>query len=294
MTVHGPADKAAQDRRIRENLARIRYPVMVMSGKGGVGKSTVSVNLAQSLASKGFNVGLMDVDVHGPNIPRMLGIDAESFRGTGEILEPVLAHGGLRVASMGLAGYDPDHAIIWRGPMKIAMIRQFLADVAWGDLDFLIIDTPPGTGDEALTLAQEIPGMAGAVIVTTPQGVSVLDSRKSVNFARKLGMVILGVVENMSGFLCPCCNTVTPIFKTGGGQGISESLDVPYLGAIPLDPRVVEAGDAGRPHVLSDPDSPSGRILADISGAILSRIKENEAAGLYEKPVADPDFRPER
>ena len=297
--MHGPADKAgqlAQEKKIRDQLARIKYPIMVMSGKGGVGKSTVAVNLAYALAMAGFQVGIMDVDIHGPNVPKMLGIEDRQFGGDQETIIPVQVNDHLKAASIGLLGYNTDEALIWRGPVKIGLIRQFLADVAWGDLDYLIFDTPPGTGDESLTLAQTVLGMAGAVVVTTPQAVSILDSRKSLNFAGKLNLPILGIVENMSGFVCPGCGTITHIFKQGGGKAAADDLGVPFLGAIPLEPGVVEAGDSGMPFIAGNPESLTARALRHIIDGISQSIAKLEAEGRYlAKPEPPPTgFSPER
>ncbi len=295
--MHGPStreEQLAQDQKIRQRLARIKYPIMVMSGKGGVGKSTVSVNLAHALASQGFKVGIMDVDIHGPNIPKMLGIEDRQFGGNDGNLLPVEVSANLKVASLGLVGYNPDEAIIWRGPVKISLIRQFLADVEWGELDFLIFDTPPGTGDESLTLAQTVNTMAGAVVVTTPQDVSILDSRKSLNFAGKLNICILGIIENMSGFVCPSCGTVTPIFKQGGGRKAASDLQVPFLGAIPIDPTIVESGDGGLPIVGGKNDSPTVIVFKEIIASLLAQIAQLEASGTYIKKVVKAEFRPER
>jgi len=293
--MHGPADKFAQDQKIKQRLEHIKYPIMVMSGKGGVGKSTVSVNLAFALAQQGHSVGIMDVDVHGPNIPLMLGLEENHFEAlSAEEMAPVTAALNVKVASLALAGYDPDEAIIWRGPVKIAMVRQFLSDIIWGDLDYLIIDTPPGTGDEVLTVAQQIPGLAGAVVVSTPQNVSILDSRKSVSFARKLNVPLLGLVENMSGFVCPHCNTVSKIFKSDGGKELCASMDVPFLAEIPIEPGIVEAGDSGTPFILSKPESITVQAFQKLAISVQEHIKEFETSGFYKKPEIDPDFHPER
>lgn len=294
--MHGAsaADKFAQDQRIKKVLEHIRYPIMVMSGKGGVGKSTVSVNLAYALALAGHKVGIMDVDVHGPDVPMMLGVQDLQLSGTDEAIEPVKVMPNLKAASIGLLGYGPDEALVWRGPIKISLIRQFLGDVVWGDLDYLIFDTPPGTGDESLTLAQTIPNMAGAIVVTTPQDVSILDSRKSLNFAEKLNVPVLGVVENMSGFVCPDCGSVHYIFKEGGGKRAAENIGVPFLGSIPLEPGVVEAGDAGLPYIAKYPESPSAKAFRAVIDNMHSQIAINAAAGLYRRREVPEDFKPER
>jgi len=293
---HGqtPAEQAAQDKRIKLQLSAIKYPVLVMSGKGGVGKSTVAVNLAWSLSQRGFKVGIMDIDIHGPNVPKMLGIDKLSFGGDESRIEPVRVNDNLVAASLGLIGYHPDQAIVWRGPIKIGLIRQFLADVAWGELDYLIIDTPPGTGDESLTIAQTVHNLAGAVVVTTPQEVSVLDSRKSLDFAKKLNVHVLGLVENMSGFVCPCCNTVTHIFSQGGGKKAAEELAVPFAGVIPLEAGVVGAGDSGKAFLSQYQDGPVADAMNRIVDNVLAQIANNEKNGLYQKTTVNPDFRPER
>jgi len=295
---HGgtPEEQAALDQRIREKLSEIRYPIMVMSGKGGVGKSTVAVNLAVALAERGNRVGIMDVDIHGPNVPKMLGIEGRLIEGGENRIEPVHLGPNLSVASLGLIGQDPDQAIVWRGPMKIALIRQFIGDVAWGPLDYLIIDTPPGTGDESLTVAQTIVNLAGAVVVTTPQDVSILDSRKSLNFAEKLKIHVLGIVENMSGFVCPCCGTITSIFSEGGGKHAADSLGIPFLGSIPLDPAVVTAGDKGNPLLSTKTTSPAHEALNKVVDLIVAGIAAREAEGGYERERKrlSPEFRPEQ
>lgn len=304
-TMHGPKDLNASNERIRHNLSRIRNIVMVMSGKGGVGKSTVSTNLAWQLAASGKNVGIMDIDIHGPNIPKMLGIDRQVLEGTEEAIAPVRVTDNLHAASIGLAGYSEDQALIWRGPIKVGLIRQFLGDVTWGELDFLIIDTPPGTGDETLTVAQLVPTMAGTVIVTSPQAVSVLDSRKSIDFAKKLNIPILGLVENMSGFVCPHCGEITEIFSKGGGEQAAAETEIPFLGRVPLEAGVVESGDSGLPVSGRLPDSAAARALANIGAALEKQILTYRAQGRYDgaqrkldevlspkKPATD--FRPER
>jgi len=228
----------------------VKHVIMVLSGKGGVGKSTVSVNLAYALSSHGYHVGLLDLDMHGPNIPKMLGIEDHKLAILGERIEPVHVTGMLSVISMAFLLPDTSTPIIWRGPMKMAAINQFLTEVNWGSLDYLVVDLPPGTGDEALTIAQIAPNVRGAVIVTTPQDVATLDSRKAAKFIQKLGLPVIGIIENMSGMLCPHCGEAIDIFGKGGGAKIAKELDVPFLGAIPIDIEMRKAGDEGRPFII--------------------------------------------
>ena len=233
------------DRKLKNALARIKNKIVVMSGKGGVGKSTVAVNLAAALAMAGNNVGLLDVDIHGPSVPQMLNIKNTGVMMDGDQILPYQI-GSLKVVSLGFMIDDPDGAIIWRGPMKIGVIKQFITDVAWGDLDYLVIDSPPGTGDEPLTVCQLLSD-ASAIIVTTPQQVSANDVAKSLNFCKQIEMKVLGIVENMSGFVCPHCNEVVEIFPGAAGETLSERFGVELLAKIPLDPAVAHGGDAGTP-----------------------------------------------
>lgn len=238
------------DRILKENMGRIKHKIVVLSGKGGVGKSTVAVNLAVSLAAKGQKVGLLDVDIHGPSVPKLLGLEKVMAMGGGEnTIYPVKYSDNLIVMSVGFLMQNADEAVVWRGPLKYGIIKQFLSDVVWGDLDYLIVDSPPGTGDEPLSVCQLIENPDGAVIVTTPQDVALADVRKSINFCKQLNMNIIGVVENMSGFACPHCNTVTEIFKSGGGRMMAENMEVPFLGTIPIESQVVHSGDGGFPHL---------------------------------------------
>ncbi|HUK92880.1 MAG TPA: Mrp/NBP35 family ATP-binding protein [Methanomicrobiales archaeon] len=248
----------------------VKHVILVLSGKGGVGKSTVAVNLAYSLAGRGRKVGLLDLDIHGPNIPKMLGIEGERPAVIGNRIEPVHATGNLSVISMGFFLADASTPVVWRGPMKMAAIRQFLDEVNWGHLDELVVDLPPGTGDEALTIAQLAPNLRGAVIVTTPQDVSVIDAVKAVKFVEKLEIPVLGIIENMSGMVCPHCGGAIDLFGTGGGRKAATDLHVPFLGAIPLDPALAEAGDRGRPFVARGGDSPTGKAV----GAVMERLVE--------------------
>jgi ATP-binding protein involved in chromosome partitioning len=228
----------------------VKHVIMVLSGKGGVGKSTVSVNLAYALSSHGKKVGLLDLDMHGPNIPKMLGIEDHKLAMMGDRIEPVHVTGMLSVISMAFLLPDTSTPIIWRGPMKMAAIQQFLGEVNWGSLDYLVVDLPPGTGDEALTIAQLAPNVRGAVIVTTPQDVATLDARKSAKFIEKLGLPVIGIVENMSGMLCPHCGVEIDLFGKGGGKKLADELKVPFLGSIPLDIEMRKAGDEGRPFII--------------------------------------------
>jgi len=268
----GP-DELEERQALKRRLCRIDHKIMVLSGKGGVGKSTVAVNLAVSLMLAGKRVGLLDADIHGPSVPKMLGIeDAPVQVGDGTIV-PVEV-GGLKVMSIGLLLRDRDDAVIWRGPMKMNVIRQFLKDVEWGDLDYLVIDSPPGTGDEPLSVCQLIDDADGAVVVTTPQDVATADVRRSINFCRALKLPVLGVIENMSGFACPKCGRVTDIFKTGGGERMAGEMGVPFLGRIPIDPAIGEACDDGRPYVhhyaRTETAKAFGRIIAPILGLSLA------------------------
>lgn len=257
----GSADAAMaqQDMAINSSLGKIKNKILVMSGKGGVGKSTVSVNLALGLANRGYKVGLMDVDLHGPDICRMLNLTeklADAKVNKGDLLPPMQYGDNLKVISLEYMMEDRDDPIIWRGPLKVQAIRQFVADLAWGDLDYLIIDAPPGTGDEPLTVAQTIPD-AHAVVVTTPQQIALADVRKSLNFCKHVKMEVVGMVENMSGFVCPNCSETVEIFKTGGGEQTAKDFGLNFLGKVPVDPKVVIAGDDGAPYLSSDGDSPA-------------------------------------
>jgi len=266
------AAMAQQENAITRSLGKIKNKILVMSGKGGVGKSTVSVNLALGLARKGHQVGLMDVDLHGPDVVRMLNLKGvvEPPASPEALVPPLKYNDNLKVVSIEYMMQNRDEAIIWRGPLKIQAIRQFVADMDWGDLDYLIIDAPPGTGDEPLSIAQTIPNVK-AVVVTTPQKVALADVRKSINFCKTVKMEIVGVVENMSGLVCPYCNETVDVFKTGGGEEVAREFELVFLGKIPMDPRVVVAGDDGEPYLSSDADSPATQAFADVVTAIETR-----------------------
>ena len=249
-----------QDIEIKKSLLRIKHKILVMSGKGGVGKSSVAAYLSVALARRGYKVGLMDVDLHGPSIPRMLGLKGSLGQGTGSgKARPVSYLPNMEVISIEtLLGDDKDAATIWRGPLKIGVIRQFISDMEWNDLDYMIIDSPPGTGDEPLTVAQTIPD-ALALIVTTPQEISLADVRKSINFCRQVNMEILGLVENMSGLTCPHCGKTIDLFKTHGGMLTAKKEGLRLLGTLPLEPRVVTNGDSGSMGILDDNNLPITR-----------------------------------
>ena len=249
---------------LAERMCRIKRKIVVLSGKGGVGKSTVAVNLAIALSLSGRKVGLLDVDIHGPSVPKMLGLDRTRVQTQGETMRPVEL-GSLKVMSIGFLLSKADQAIIWRGPMKMGIIKQFLKDVAWGDLDYLIVDCPPGTGDEPLSVIQLMENADGAIIVTTPQEVALLDVRKSVTFCRELKLPVLGVVENMSGFICPKCGEIVDIFKKGGGEAMASDMGVPFLGRVPITRAVVDSGDAGRPCVYHYADDLAAKAFQRIA-----------------------------
>jgi Mrp family chromosome partitioning ATPase len=271
--------EAHEDRRLHQNLFHIRHKIMIMSGKGGVGKSTVAVNLAVALALRAYQVGILDADIHGPDVPKMLGVEDRRLTGQKDGVDPVEIFKGFKAVSMGLMTHDPDRAIVWRGPLKHATIKQFLGNVKWGDLDFLIIDLPPGTGDEPLSVAKLIREVDGAVIVTTPQDVALLDSRKAVNFSELIKIPVLGIVENMAGMLCPHCSGNIDLFKIGGGERAAEELGVPFLGRIPIDPHVVDRCDSGQPFVADSIDSEAKKAFAALTDRVV------EAVELSKKPT---------
>ncbi len=247
--------KETRDSSVEGSLNKIKHKFIVMSGKGGVGKTSTSVNLAIALSNKGFQVGLMDVDLHGPDVPRMLGLNGMLDLGKNHKLSPMKYSDKLSAVSIEALTPNKDDAIIWRGPIKYSAIKQFIGDVDWGELDFLIIDSPPGTGDEPLTVAQTIKD-ARAIIVTTPQEVSLADVRKSISFCKTVKMEIYGLIENMSGFICPHCNKTIDLFGAGGGEKTAKETGIEYLGKIPFDQKVVSCGDAGLSLVDKHSDSP--------------------------------------
>ncbi|PKL60917.1 MAG: ATP-binding protein [Methanomicrobiales archaeon HGW-Methanomicrobiales-4] len=263
---HGPPEKATID---------VRHVILILSGKGGVGKSTVAVNLAYALAARGKQTGLLDLDIHGPNIPKMLGLEEHQLLSDGNKLVPVRMTGTLQVISMAFLLQKKSDPVVWRGAIKMGVIRQFLSDVKWGSLDYLIVDLPPGTGDEALTIAQIAPNVRGAVIVTTPQDVATLDSTKAITFAEMLEVPVLGVIENMSGFACPHCHGEIDLFGHGGGERIAEEHHVPFLGKIPIDIQMREAGDAGHPFIGKKTDSPSWKAIDAVMDRLMDSIESS-------------------
>ena len=254
-----------------ETIKNISNVVVVMSGKGGVGKSTVSANLAVELSQRGFQVGLVDADMHGPDIPQMLGlVDDKPVMDENKKIVPVKYSNNLKVISIEYFLPSRDTPVIWRGALKHKMIEQFIKDIAWGTLDFLIFDLPPGTGDEPLSIIQIIPKITGFVVVGTPQEVAMLDVKKAINFAKQLNAPIIGLIENMSGFVCPYCGKTTYIFKSGTGEKISKEFGINFLGSIPMESTVVEDGDDGTPMVVSHPESNSSKNFRSIVDGILA------------------------
>lgn len=266
-----------QNELISTTLAGIKNKIFVMSGKGGVGKSSVTVNLAAALAASGYKVGILDVDIHGPSVPTLLGLHGILDIDRGSLMMPKKYNDNLSVLSMDSLLKDPDQAVLWRGPMKTSAIRQFISDVQWGELDFLLVDSPPGTGDEPMTVLKTIPE-ALCLVVTTPQEVSLADVRKSINFLQHANANVLGVVENMSGLVCPHCHESINLFKQGGGRKLAEKYGLDFLGAIPLDPATVIAGDLGKPVVLLEEDSFAKKAFLQLSDVVVKATQSNREA----------------
>ena len=262
-----------EETKLQDTLRNIKHVIIVMSGKGGVGKSTVSSNLAAALSMKRYQTGIMDIDITGPNIPKMFGVEDEQLTVNDQRqLVPVTVPPSLKIMSMAFLLPEKDAPVMWRGPVKMGAIKQFIEDVCWGDLDYLVIDMPPGTGDEALSIVQLIPKADGMVIVTTPQDVALLDSRKSLVFGAETHIPIIGIVENMSGFVCPHCGEVTNIFKSGGGEATAKEMNVQFLGRVPIEPGIVESGDSGLPVVLKYPESASAKAFEGIIDRIVKTV----------------------
>jgi ATP-binding protein involved in chromosome partitioning len=262
-----------QDLEIQKKLDNIDHIIIVLSGKGGVGKSTAAVNLTLSLALQGFKAGILDVDIHGPSIPKLLGLTGKKMGMNEEALVP-LDYANISVVSMGLLLDNDENAVIWRGPMKANMIREFIQHVAWGKLDYLVVDCPPGTGDEPLSIAQLLGKKARAVILTTPQEVAIIDVEKCITFCKQLKLPIAGIIENMSGYICPHCGKETDIFSRGGGETLALKYAIPFLGKIPFDPAIVKSGDEGRPSVYFLKDSETAKRFDSIASILVHGGKD--------------------
>ena len=269
-----PNETEVQEVNIHNRMAKIDRKILIMSGKGGVGKSTVTVNLANALLAQGHTVGVLDTDIHGPNIAKMFGCEGAILESNedGTSILPVCPREGLKVVSLSFAVSDPDQAIVFRGPLKLSVIKQFLADVEWGTLDYLLIDSPPGTGDEQLAVCQSVPDLTGTVIVTTPQQVAILDARKSVSFARQLDVEIIGLVENMSHLICPDCGKHIPIFGKDGGKILASEQDIPLLGEVPMELGLQQDEDNGVNWIEQNPDSESAKAFMDIATHIHNSV----------------------
>ncbi|HAR63706.1 MAG: chromosome partitioning protein ParA [Candidatus Margulisiibacteriota bacterium] len=263
-------NEVMQAQQLKEKIAKIKNKIVVLSGKGGVGKSTVAISIARALAKAGQRIGILDVDIHGPSIPNLLGIKDEKLTTINNSILPYVSGDNLLVISIGLLLDNSDQPVIWRGPAKMSMIKQFVQDVEWGELDYLVVDCPPGTGDEPLSIMQMLGEISGAVIVTTPQELALVDVRKSVNFCKMLHVPVAGVVENMSGFVCPDCNKTHYIFKSGGAEKMASEMGIPFLGKIPIDPRIVETGDSGTSFARHYEHTEAGRSIKNI----ITKIKE--------------------
>ncbi len=256
-------------------MSKIRHKIAVISGKGGVGKSTVTVNLAAAFARRGYKVGVLDADIHGPSVPRLLGLSGQQVKVGPPGAFPV--EGPLGIKVMSIAFFLPEEIpTIWRGPLKMSAIRQFLQDIVWGDLDVLFIDLPPGTGDEPLTIAQNLPEMDGVIVVTMPSELSSTIVKKAITFALRLNMPIVGVVENMSGFVCPHCGKRTEIFRSGGGKLMAEESGVTFLGSLPIDPEVGVDSDMGKPFMIAHEDSAVAKAFTEIVEKVESYLKRRE------------------
>jgi Mrp family chromosome partitioning ATPase len=260
-----------KDEEITKNMSGVKNKFMVFSGKGGVGKTTVAVNLAYCIMSKGYKVGLLDIDIHGPNVIKIMGLEKEKLTSTNKKIEPIKAFSNMKVISTASMLQSEDSPVIWRGPMKMKLIRQFLSDVNWGVIDYMIIDSPPGTGDEPLSIAQLMPNLNGGIIVTTPQNMATMDAKKSIRFAQQLKMPFIGVIENMSGFICPNCGERIDIFKTGGGKRIASEMDVEFMGRIPYDEQVMSLSDEGKLYLENYKNgTPVSEAFNHISNKIIS------------------------
>ena len=267
-------------------MSKIKHKIAVISGKGGVGKSTVTVNLGMAFAMHGYvnSVGILDADIHGPCVPKMLGLRGQKLQAIPIGVFPVVGPLGIKVVSMDFLLSSDDAPVVWRGPLKMKAIKQFLSDITWGELDFLFIDLPPGTGDEPLSVMQLIPDMDGAIIVTIPSEVSQIVVKKAITFTRQLGVPVIGIIENMSGFVCPKCGTETNIFTVGGGQKIAQDMSVPFLGSIPIDPEICRDSDNGMPFITEHVDSPATKAFTEIVKKIESFLGQRKRLESLPKP----------
>lgn len=271
------------DWKLKENMTKIKHKILVLSNKGGVGKSALAINLACSLSKRGFEVGILDADLHGPSVAKMLGFEGQRLTSIKEGMMPVVVGPKLRAFSMASLLSSPDAPVIWRGPLKMTALKQFLAEVVWGELDYLIVDAPPGTGDEPLSICQLIPELEGGIVVTTPQDVALSDSRKCVGFLQQLRIPTLGILENMSGFICPHCGKNIDLFKSGGGEKAALELRVPFLGKIPFDLNMVKSSDEGKPLVNEYETSQSTPIFEKIVDTLVEKI-----SGIETLPPSEP------
>lgn len=269
------AQMEAEQKVIGEKLKEVRHVIVVMSGKGGVGKTTVAINLATAFALNGLRVGVLDADIHGPNTPKMLGIKGYVPNVSESGIQPAMGPLNMKVMSMAFLLPNPDTPVIWRGPLKMGAIKQFITDVNWGELDYLVVDLPPGTGDEPLSILQLIPNITGVVIVTTPQDVALLDVRKSITMVKEMGVNLLGIAENMSGFVCPKCGEKVNIFGSGGGRKAAAEMGVSFLGGIPIDANITEDGDKGLPFVVQNAQSEAAKAFTEIVDNIRKQIEPN-------------------
>lgn len=275
-----------EQQRLKLKMSKIKHKIAVISGKGGVGKSTVTVNLAMAFAMHGYpyDIGILDADITGPCVPKLIGLHGQRLQAGPAGVFPAIGPMGIKVVSMDFLLPSEEAPVIWRGPLKMKAISEFLSDIAWGELEFLFIDLPPGTGDEPLSIMQLIPEMDGVVIVTIPSEVSQIVVKKAVTFSRKLNIPVIGIIENMSGFVCPKCGTEINIFKVGGGQKIAEDLSVPFLGSIPIDPEICRDSDNGMPFITKHMDSPATKAFMEIVKKIEHFLEHRERLESPPKP----------
>jgi len=271
------SDQQKEEQKLKQQLKKIKYKIAVISGKGGVGKSTVTANLAMGFAMQGYKVGVLDADIHGPCIPKMLGLKGQTLNSNPSgVIAPVVGRLGIKVVSIDFMLQSDETPVIWRGPLKMKLIQQFLSYVAWGELDFLFVDLPPGTGDEPLTVMQLITDLDGVLIVTMPSELSEGVVKKSVSFAKQVGVPIIGIIENMSGYVCPDCGKKVDIFQSGGGKRIADEQFVPYLGSIPIDPSVCTDSDKGFSVIEAKKDSPTTKAIAEVIQKTKEFLQNNE------------------